>query len=91
MENVLETHEAIQEVAVIGLPDEDFGERVTAVVVFKKDQITPPLKTIIAFCKKHLAGYKCPKEILVVDQLPRNAMGKIQKGIFQKSDSTLHS
>ncbi len=87
VENVLEKHEAIQEVAVIGLPDEDFGERVTAVVVFKKDQIPPPLKTIIAFCKKHLAGYKCPKEILVVDQLPRNAMGKIQKGIFQKSCS----
>jgi len=83
VENVLEKHEAIQEVAVIGLSDEDLGERVTAVVVFKKEQIPPPPTTIIAFCKKHLAGYKCPKEVLVLDQLPRNAMGKIPKGVFQ--------
>jgi len=87
VENVLEKHEAIQEVAVIGLPDEDLGERVTAVVVFKKEQIPPPPTTIIAFCKKHLAGYKCPKEVLVLDQLPRNAMGKIQKGVFQNNFS----
>ncbi|MFH1756744.1 MAG: AMP-binding protein [Pseudomonadota bacterium] len=85
VESILERHEAIQEAAVIGVPDNDFGERVTAVIVFKKDQIPPQPKTIIAFCKKHLAGYKCPKEILVADQLPRNAMGKIQKGTLQSA------
>ncbi|MDI6755251.1 MAG: AMP-binding protein [Thermodesulfobacteriota bacterium] len=84
VENVLEKHEAIQEAAVIGLPDENFGERVAAVVVFKKDQTPPSFRAIIDFCRKNLAGYKCPKEVVAVDQLPRNAMGKIQKMVFQR-------
>ena len=88
VENVLEHHEAIQEAAVIGLPDEDYGEKVTAVVVLKKDHATLPRENILAFCKKHLAGYKCPKEIFPVDQLPRNSMGKIQKDVLQKKFST---
>lgn len=83
VEDILERHEAIQEVAVIGLPDEDFGEQVTAVVV-KRDQTGVSPEEITAFCKKHLASYKCPKQVLMVDQLPRNAMGKIRKDLLQK-------
>jgi malonyl-CoA/methylmalonyl-CoA synthetase len=87
IENVLEKHEAIQEAAVIGLPDEDYGEKVTAVVVLKKDRRGADSEEIIAFCRKHLAGYKCPKQVFVIDQLPRNTMGKIRKDFLQRNYS----
>jgi malonyl-CoA/methylmalonyl-CoA synthetase len=79
VENLLAGHEAVLEAAVIGLPDKDFGERVTAVVVLRENASSSAQKPLIAFCKEHLAGYKCPKEVFTVDRLPRNAMGKIQK------------
>jgi malonyl-CoA/methylmalonyl-CoA synthetase len=84
VENVLEHHEAVQEAAVIGLPDEDYGEKVTAVVVLKKDHDAASPGNILTFCKKHLAGYKCPKDVFTVEQLPRNSMGKIRKDVLQK-------
>ena len=87
IENVLEKHEAVHEAAVIGLPDEDYGERVTAVVVPKKDQTETSTEEILSYCKQHLAGYKCPKQVILVDQLPRNTMGKIQKDVLQKKYS----
>jgi malonyl-CoA/methylmalonyl-CoA synthetase len=84
VENVLEGLEAVQEVAVIGLPDEDYGEKVAAVVAIKGEPGKTSSEEMIAFCKKHLAGYKCPKQVFFVDKLPRNAMGKIQKDLLQK-------
>ena len=87
IENVLEKHEAVQEAAVIGLPDEDYGERVTAIVVLKKDAKPVSAKGMIAHCRQHLASYKCPKEVFVVAHLPRNTMGKIQKNVLQKTYS----
>ena len=87
IENTLERHEGVQEAAVVGIPDEDYGEKVTAVVVLKKDQSRVKPEEMIDFCKKHMASYKCPKQIFVVDQLPRNAMGKIQKDVLQKNYS----
>lgn len=80
VENVLESLDTIKEAAVIGLPDEDFGERVTAVVVPKEGTAAPSPEMIIGHCKGSLAGYKCPKSVFLVDQLPRNAMGKLLKG-----------
>lgn len=90
VENILEQHEAIQEVAVIGLPDEDFGERVTAVVVLKKDQREVHSEKLIAFCKEHLASYKCPKKIIEIDSLPRNALGKVQKHVIKQRYLNVH-
>ena len=87
IENVLEKHEAVQEAAVIGLPDEDYGERVTAIVVLKKGPKPVSTEGMIAYCRQHLASYKCPKEVFVTDQLPRNTMGKIQKNVLQKTYS----
>ena len=87
IENTLERHEGVQEAAVVGIPDEDYGEKVTAVVVLKKDQSRVKPEEMIDFCKNHMASYKCPKQIFVVDQLPRNAMGKIQKDVLQKNYS----
>jgi malonyl-CoA/methylmalonyl-CoA synthetase len=81
IENVLESHEAIKESAVIGLPDEDFGEKVVAAIALKEEISIAP-EVLIEHCKSRLASYKCPKQIFFVSELPRNAMGKLQKNIL---------
>jgi malonyl-CoA/methylmalonyl-CoA synthetase len=78
VENVLETQEAVLEAAVYGRPDEDLGEKVLAAVVLKDGAVASP-EECIAYCRQHLALYKCPKKIVLLPALPRNAMGKIQK------------
>jgi malonyl-CoA/methylmalonyl-CoA synthetase len=82
IENILECHEAVKESAVIGLPDLDFGEKVVAAIALK-DGMSITASALIAHCKNHLASYKCPKQIFFVSELPRNAMGKIQKNILK--------
>jgi len=81
VENVLESHESVKESAVIGLPDQDFGEKVVAAIALKDGINTTP-EVLIEHCKVRLASYKCPKQIFFVTELPRNAMGKIQKNIL---------
>lgn len=80
VENLLESLDTIKEAAVIGLPDEDFGERVIAVVVPREGITAPSPEAVIGYCKSRLAGYKCPRAVFLVDGLPRNAMGKLLKG-----------
>ena len=79
VESVLDRIEGVDESAVIGMPDEDLGERVIAVVVPTQpgDGLDP--SDMIADLKNALAGYKVPKELHLTDELPRNAMGKVQK------------
>ena len=79
VEEVLYRHPAVLEVAVIGLPDPVWVERVHAVVVLKKDAASSTEDEIIAHCKKHLASYKAPKSVEFTDSLPRNPQGKILK------------
>lgn len=81
IENILESHEAVKESAIIGLPDQDFGEKVVAAIAIKDDMSIAP-EVLIDYCKSRLASYKCPKQIFFVTELPRNAMGKIQKNIL---------
>lgn len=81
VEEVLATHPAVAEVAVIGMPDADMGEQVVAVIVPKPGQIPDPA-AIISFCRTHLASYKKPRRIVFVETLPRNALGKIQKHVL---------
>lgn len=78
VENVLYMHSAITQAAVIGLPDEKWGERVVAVVVRRPgEELTEgDLRT---FCKSQIAGYKTPKQVIFVDNLPMSASGKILK------------
>jgi len=78
VEEVLYQHPAIQEAAVIGIPDPYWVEKVHAVVTTRKGASTTP-EELIAFCKKHLAGYKAPKTVEFVDSLPKNPAGKILK------------
>jgi fatty-acyl-CoA synthase len=75
VEDVITSHPAVREVAVIGIPDQRWGELVTALVV--ADGVTED--EIIAHCRGALAGFKCPKRIEFVDSLPRTATGKLQK------------
>lgn len=83
VEEVLYRHPAIREAAVLGRPDERLGEEVVAVVVLHQptgseaSEITA--EQIIAFCRESVAGYKCPREVRIVTQLPRNASGKVLK------------
>jgi malonyl-CoA/methylmalonyl-CoA synthetase len=84
IEDVLDAMEGIVESAVIGLPDPDFGEAVTAVVVQKKGAALVEAEIIRAL-KNNLASYKCPKRVIIVDALPRNAMGKVQKNVLRAS------
>ncbi|CAN5556164.1 AMP-binding protein [soil metagenome] len=76
VEDALMSHASVKEVAVIGIPDEKWGELITALVV-PADDVTA--EDLIAHCRKWLAGYKCPKRIDFVDELPRTATGKLQK------------
>lgn len=81
VEDVLETHPAVAEVAVLGLPDAEMGEQVVAVVVPKQGQ-APTTHELITFCREQLASYKKPRRIVFVDALPRNALGKVQKHLL---------
>jgi len=81
VERVLAEHPAIAEVAVIGVPDEKWGESVKAVVALEREATE---KEIIAFARERLAAYKCPKTVDVMDALPRNPTGKILKKDLRK-------
>jgi malonyl-CoA/methylmalonyl-CoA synthetase len=80
IEEVLREHEAIAEVAVVGVKDEAWGERVVACVVAhpgREGECT--LELVRAFAKERLAPYKVPKDVIVMRALPRNAVGKVVK------------
>ena len=77
VEDALMSHPHVKEVAVIGIPDEKWGELVTALVVPDGEEVTAD--ELISHCRTSLAGYKCPKRVDFVDALPRTATGKLQK------------
>ncbi|MBM7091966.1 acyl-CoA synthetase [Streptomyces sp. S12] len=80
VEDALYTHEAVAEAAVIGLPDDRWVEAVTAVVVPRGDAGGDALEQeLIAHARERLSSFKAPKKVLFVDELPRNASGKILK------------
>lgn len=81
IEDVLATHPAVAEVAVLGAADEDMGEQVVAVVVPKTGE-TPLAEDIITYCRERLASYKKPRRVVFVTTLPRNALGKVQKHVL---------
>ena len=77
VEQVLRSHPELDDAAVIGVPDVEWGEEVRAVVVGRSDLVTED--QIIKFCREKLAGYKRPRSVVFVGELPRNVMGKVLK------------
>ncbi|MBF0351952.1 MAG: acyl--CoA ligase [SAR324 cluster bacterium] len=84
IEHVIESLEGISECAVVGIPNEEWGEVVCAVMV-KKGSVPVDDTLVKSFCQKNLAAYKIPKKYLFTDSLPRNAMGKIQKHLISQA------
>ncbi len=78
VEEILYTCQEVQECAVIGLPDREYGERVTAYIVLR-DGCCLDAASIKQYLKNHLAGFKVPKEYVAVEELPKSAAGKILK------------
>jgi malonyl-CoA/methylmalonyl-CoA synthetase len=88
VESEIDSIEGIVESAVIGLPHPDFGEGVTAVVVRSRDEVLE--RDIIKVLASRLAKFKLPKRVIFVADLPRNAMGKVQKNILRQNYADLY-
>jgi malonyl-CoA/methylmalonyl-CoA synthetase len=82
VERVLAEYPAVSACAVIGCPDAEWGEKVTAVVVLHEGESVSGVE-LIRFCREKLAPYKTPKSVVFRSELPRNAMGKVQKAMLR--------
>lgn len=83
VENAIATHDAVADVAVIGVPDDKFGEALLAFVVTKPGA-SLDVDEMVAFCRDRIAGYKIPRKLELIEELPRNPSGKILKKILRE-------
>jgi len=92
-EHVLLCHPDIADVAVIGVPNAEMGEEVKALVIPADPANPPSPQALNSFCRETLAGYKCPRSYDFVDDIGRNAMGKVNKRALRQkywpSDRTI--
>ncbi len=91
-ENILSAHPAVQDVAVIGVPNDDLGEEVKAVVQLADPAAAGPelARDLIDFCRARLAHFKCPRTVDFVPELPRSETGKLYKRILRDAYWTGH-
>ena len=89
IEEVLRTHPSVSDCSVIGLPNEEWGELVAAVLVLS--QVTPmekekdiDLAVLNAWLREKMPAYKTPRQYKIIEELPRNAMGKVTKNDLKK-------
>ena len=86
VEQVLQSHDAVEEAAIIGVPDLDWGERVRAIVVLKDGEQASE-EDISEYCRQRLASFKKPESVVFCNELPRNPMGKVLKRILKEEYS----
>jgi len=86
VEQALVSHDAVAEAAVIGVPDEKWGERPKAFVVLAHGQDASE-EAIIDHVRSRIAHYKAPKEVVFMDELPTNSTGKVQKFELRESEA----
>ena len=82
IEEVLRTHEQINDCAVVAIPDDEWGELIVAAIVTETTEIN--IDELNKWLRERMASYKTPRKYLVVDELPRNAMGKVTKNDVKK-------
>lgn len=85
IEHVLMEHPGVQDVAVIGVPHEEMSEEVMALVVAREDRNAPSREELDALCRSRLAGYKRPRHYAFVDDVGRNALGKVNKKALREA------
>ena len=83
VEVVLRSHPKIEEAAVIGVPDEEWGEQPKAIVILKQGE-TATAEEITEYCRERMASYKRPRSVVFVDKLPRNPMGKVLRRVLRQ-------
>ena len=83
VEQVLHSHPAVDEAAIIGVPDDLWGERVRAVVVTRPGHLVTD-EDLIEYCRQRLASFKKPESVVFVSELPRNPMGKVLKRVLRE-------
>jgi long-chain acyl-CoA synthetase len=76
VEEVLRSHSKVEEAAVIGVPDVEWGQEPRAVVVLKQGESATP-EEMMEYCRSRLAGFKRPRSVVFIDALPRTPMGKV--------------
>ncbi len=84
VEDVIALHEEVVEVGVVGVPDKKSTEAVKAFIVRKGDSLTE--QDVKDYCHEHMTGYKCPKHVAFVDELPKSNVGKILRRILKEED-----
>ena len=81
---MLRSHPKVDEAAVIGVPDPEWGQQPRAIVVLKKGEVATP-EEIMEHCRSRLAGFKRPRSVAFIEALPRNPMGKVlRKNLREK-------
>ena len=83
VEQIIMSHPAVDEAAIIGIPDVEWGERVRALVV-KKPGMELTMEEVVEHCRPRMAGFKRPEDVVFVDELPRNPMGKVLKRVLRE-------
>ena len=86
VEQGLQSHPAVDEAAIIGIPDPEWGERVRAIVVVKRNVVLTE-REIIEYCRQNLSSFKKPESVIFEKKLPRNSLGKVLKRILRESFS----
>jgi fatty-acyl-CoA synthase len=89
VEQTVDQHPAVLEVAVIAIPDDKWGERPKAFVALRPGQ-TATEQEIIEFCKSRIARYKAPAAVEILDELPKTSTGKVQKFVLRDKEWADH-